>query len=1350
MANSIVIEIVANFKDNATAPAQALNAELDKLEKRKVNVGVTSDDKASRIIDDMNSKLDKVDGSKAAQAFDGVNAKAEQFANGVTEKTVSVDTSNAEHAIDSLQRKIDGIGEKSIKVTPSKESIWVNGKENIRTYSDTIASSAEEILEDIPRIRRRANVGGANYGYDQSAIDFIEKYANSHAGLSNNAEIPANFWTELATAEDKNLYKNGQMSALALAQFGAVNPDALSAADRAEYDRLTGATKLVDSITEETPRVTKVSSKYYGYDQSAIDFIENYGSEGVDDVGGFWGRISPEIDKNRTVRRIARMGRMFGSTSDSVKIQALSGAGAMAGAAIAGSALVGAGGDIMDSFNSNNRNDSERSLVRGITKGTMTAIGGIIGTLIAPGVGTMIGAGLGGGASNLFGDNLADSISGIHKSAEELKQDRLDEIFGDIAMSAEDLTKVFQNMVGTATVQMRAAHSQALTTGFSLQDQTASSYYGVVESGSKLDIKGNLGFHIPDDEFKAYEQQVSDYMDSIEETMNQEMYNAFMVNDDLFGYGQWDTEGLSDKYKSAFEAFYKQKKELSEYLERALSDGNFSADEREHVFGIIHGMQQTTTELSPDEGQVKQNSYEFLAKNGLLSQGSYSDLIGNMQSDYNNRIYELSTTRSKSIENGMSADEANKTFWSEMNTSTESYLQSILDSAHNVYNADYSTALSSAWDGKTDIWGTNKNGLNQIYEEGSSYQKTLSEAIRFDNGYHTDKNGYASSYRTDSLNRIQSAGEILMDSFDNIDAKAQGALGEAYTSMQPMLQQIESQAKTASLQGRDTSAYMDEMMSMYQIGALGGDASAQEKYTAMLMASDKTSSDAINAIFGNDYEMMAGRMGKDFADMWQLINGSGSSGAEAIQKQAEEEQKALDEAAEKTAQAAQDGSEKKKDAIDESGDKVEEATKDNTEKITNATEESKDQITEATENSEADENLAENIIQTINDSLENLDDDTFKDIKLGETLMNSISESLSTDNMDFKGLGFGENLMNTISESLSTDNMDFKTLGFGESLMSAIQESLSVDNIDYSQINIGESIMNGISASLENIDVGTIDIATKVTESINSSLQASDMQIITNLSLTPGNIDTASIMSAVTAALAEVSNNSVAVSAVISGTANYTLGVYPTMVPDVGGIANYDLGTAPTEAPDISGISYYSGVFPTSAPTVYGSAVYTSIFSGSMPSVSAEENATGGFVSGRQLSWVGEEGPEAIIPLVPGRRARGLELWMQAGRALGVMENANGGIVGGEPSYGNNPLLSDNEDTSNENTAVTIAGTSSTGSVSVDVGGITVSIHIDGKSKGNIIEEIKAHSTEIAEVITDELERHMAATFANS
>lgn len=76
-----------------------------------------------------------------------------------------------------------------------------------------------------------------------------------------------------------------------------------------------------------------------------------------------------------------------------------------------------------------------------------------------------------------------------------------------------------------------------------------------------------------------------------------------------------------------------------------------------------------------------------------------------------------------------------------------------------------------------------------------------------------------------------------------------------------------------------------------------------------------------------------------------------------------------------------------------------------------------------------------------------------------------------------------------------------------------------------------------------------------------------------------------------------------------------------------------------------------SGVFPSSPSNISG-------------------HATGGMVNGRELSWLGEEGPEMIIPLVPARRERAVELYQQAGEILGVTAHANGGLVGsGSGSY---------------------------------------------------------------------------------
>ena len=58
----------------------------------------------------------------------------------------------------------------------------------------------------------------------------------------------------------------------------------------------------------------------------------------------------------------------------------------------------------------------------------------------------------------------------------------------------------------------------------------------------------------------------------------------------------------------------------------------------------------------------------------------------------------------------------------------------------------------------------------------------------------------------------------------------------------------------------------------------------------------------------------------------------------------------------------------------------------------------------------------------------------------------------------------------------------------------------------------------------------------------------------------------------------------------------------------------------------------------------------------------AKKYAYGGIITKPHFGIVGEDGEEAIIPLT--KRQRGLELWVEAGKRLGVLPFAQGGIVG--------------------------------------------------------------------------------------
>ena len=1282
MANSsIEIEIVADFKDNATGKVKALNAELDKLEKRNVNVDITATDRASKAMESINGKLSKVDGTKTAtdeidKAVDRVN----NIADGVSPIKLKADTSELENAVDKSINKINTV-ENSI------------GKMSARELSGTDLSDDDWFKKYFKN--SETSTQSATQNEAECAIDTDWEHV---AKVNGKATAEINRWNELVD--------NAGKLGITTEGYGLYNIDELET----EVQKSASLKNLQESADEYGLKYSKNASE-----SSMQKLVGAYEDEHFQ---------KDYVDKNtKAIEKTTKMLGDYGNdnenqTIDSIKSFGKSMATRYLGVQSVYSGVTDAFSDITDAYSSGNRNDMQRSLTRGLTKGGLIGAGAAIGSFI-PGVGTLFGAGAGALIGQLWGDDIADGISGIHKSAEELRQDRLDELFGDIAMSTSDLGKVVQNMVGSWQTQVSQAHKQALTTGYSLQDTTNSSYFGVVESGSKLDIKGNLGFNIPQQEFTSYADEVNSYMDDIENQMNQEMYNAFMVNDDLFGYGQWDTTALTDKWKTAFETFKKQKKELSKYLKTALNDNWFSPDEESHVFSTIHNMQQTYSEVAPNTDQTKADTYSFLVQNGMLSKDAYDSVIKDIQSEYTSDMYNLAETRATAIANGADVTSADKAMWDATSSKTESYLQTMLNNTQDMYGKDYNSVLADVWNGKDTWYGGHLIGLNDQLNgdrSHSAFRQTLDNYEKY-NGY----NGY-----NDKKGSLAGAKGELEHSMNIGDTAEKEVVKEAYEKMQPTVEQAERQYQAAILQHQDPSQYLDEMMGLYQFGAMGGDDVAQEKYAAMLMAGDIKANKAINDFYGTDYKRMAEEMGDDFADIWQMLNGGNTENA--IEQTTEAAKNALEKNAKDTVDAIKDNKDQKIDAMNETDEKAAQAVEDSTkeqealENKSDGTEQSK----EDTKSTELPDDLGENVLDAVSSSIENIKDGKLKDLELGKTVMDSISESLSTDNMDFKELGFGESLMGAISESLSVDNMDFGKLDFGESLMSAISTSLSADNMDFSQISIGESVMNGISSSLAETDFSGLDIGTKITDTINASMGES-VELHPNFTVVPGTVDTSSLSSAINDSISTITEN------------NSELSV----LAKVDGTANYELGTYPKEVPKITGTANYTGIFPTVAPKIYGTVEYRTTFghfahgTRNAPEGLAYLNDDGSADPRELVEHNGQflmyEGRNVLAPLSAGDRV------FTSSETKDILSGR------GIPHYAtglNNDVI--------ENEKIQGGGSTSGANVHFESGSMSIMFNIDGSKDGNVVEQIKAHAPEIAQLISDEIDRHLTASFANS
>ena len=116
------------------------------------------------------------------------------------------------------------------------------------------------------------------------------------------------------------------------------------------------------------------------------------------------------------------------------------------------------------------------------------------------------------------------------------------------------------------------------------------------------------------------------------------------------------------------------------------------------------------------------------------------------------------------------------------------------------------------------------------------------------------------------------------------------------------------------------------------------------------------------------------------------------------------------------------------------------------------------------------------------------------------------------------------------------------------------------------------------------------------------------------------------------------------------------------------------------------------------------------------------------------LSWVGEEGPEVIIPLSGHKRDRGLDLWQQAGQALGVTGYANGGMVGGAPGK------------------QSAQGTGQAkGEIRVSVGNINISLKSSGGGgkSTNLLSALKEQKEEVSDELCNILADALESAYQN-
>ena len=303
-----------------------------------------------------------------------------------------------------------------------------------------------------------------------------------------------------------------------------------------------------------------------------------------------------------------------------------------------------------------------------------------------------------------------------------------------------------------------------------------------------------------------------------------------------------------------------------------------------------------------------------------------------------------------------------------------------------------------------------------------------------------------------------------------------------------------------------------------------------------------------------------------------------------------------------------------------------------------------------------------------------------------------------------------------------------------------------------------------IRIPMEQIDVDTSGVQTATQESLQSAEGSADTTMQADVTVEAGEVDAsaakASADTETDAAFAEPHETTGSANVTLDQT-NNSAEVYSQVGSDLQGAMSAGYSVSTNASIHVN----YSIANPTASISFSGGGTGSA-------TVSASLHAAGGRIDGKELSWLGEEGREYVIPTVPGRRGRGIALWEQAGQDLGVLDSngnigahATGGIVGagtGEelPSDAIIPLTPEKEDDGADDVAD--GGTA----VAMDAapqaqqgGGTTFEIHVDmspvikiegdGMDEQKIFDVLQARIREMADELGDEIAERMGKIFAN-
>lgn len=940
---------------------------------------------------------------------------------------------------------------------------------------------------------------------------------------------------------------------------------------------------------------------------------------------------------------------------------ALAGTGTALGIAGGIAGGVNALGDYMSYRNSNTSNDKKLYGTRAATKAGMVGTGALIGTIIAPGIGTAIGAGVGGLATFLAGNKLADSISGVSKSTAELNEEaaeldaKIEKLaakdmkkrFGEWSLSADELSRKVKKIVGEDTIRRVNKFNQSMTDLSEVQETLADNKYTIDYSSAM--IKG--GGKLSKSDISEYKSALKQYASSTKElliTNKKSTRSAFalLYGDDTKGMAKM-TKDMEKTYSGLEKKLAKKSAKLNDVIADAFEDGKITIDEQkkiDEIVGQIEDIQDKVQERIEKISKAESDAAYDLIKQKYtysdLTPESFKTLIGelNAQNEVDLKGYDDAYIKAKA-EIDVEFEEGNLT--------KEKY-EDKLDEIKEKWLKGKENTIKASVEVSLDVVKTNYNDKFNNLSDALSGDNLKLAASNLKT--HTTFNANGLEYMHWDKKESKKYLDELQDSFlkeAGVSKKVQKEMASLYESLKPQEEDLKELKKAYEDAGDKVPQWIEDSLADIE--------------NIKLMSGDKSSF----------YTLIGEQLAKqDPSHAKKLLKEKGALLPKAFKNGIEEGLKEVEsetEAIEMNTNLKLTADKKNIDTsdLDEKTKSVIESLKDND----ILTIDKEGQVKIKTKDGKID---TTGLDDDTKKAVEELEEKGIIVVKDGKVKVNA--KEIDTKDAEKK-----------------SEKKTKKDLGKGT------KTDKNVDVKVKDKTKTGAAKKNSDKKSKKDLGKGTktdkkVNVNVKDNTKTASAKKNSEKKIKSDLK---GPVS---------------ANTRTNVNASFGGF-NGTLSRLKSTV-----FNKIKSDLASTNVTTLVNIKARRFGGPTSDQSGEG------------------HNAYGSRVDREMLTWVGENNNrEYIIPVTAGKRQRGIDLWKQAGKDLGIMNNADGGVYGGSSIR---RLLTENSGDDSVSNAETEQKSNRTGNkVEVNVGGITIEISGNGDAS-----DIRNNKDEICNTIAEALQ----------